>query len=457
MNKVEFYDFLKKFSDIHSLIKFLQIIKDSKPKLETRNYQKSLIFVLGNLDECFTMSSDLNSDLDADYFYEKTKNTSIIDIRKALLKRFRAEQIARLGSTHIIYPSLNKKAFKSIISKELLTFEKMVKEKFSNEESTIVNSVSFSENINDLIYKEGVFPVVGARSVFSIVNEIISDKFPFIIKNLLSFDVTSNKSVDVKFEYFKRTTTIEISFYNSESKALITKENFKYNVKIDKLRIEKDKGKQIHRAVHEAGHAVCSIILENSFPEVVYSVVLNNRDSGFNLLNSDDFYYHRKNTYMNRIGTILGGYAAETIIFGDENVSNGSSSDIENATSLLNTLMKDTGFMTNMIGKYVSKSFVSTMMENANYSLIDENDVINNRIQKMLTDGLEMSMKTLTQQKVLFLKVSEYLSKNPKMTNKKLKELTKKYILNINYEDLLKDKQSFYVDMLNEELNKLKY
>jgi ATP-dependent Clp protease ATP-binding subunit ClpA len=32
---------------------------------------------------------------------------SLIDIKKALNKRFRPEQVARLGNTHIIYPSLN--------------------------------------------------------------------------------------------------------------------------------------------------------------------------------------------------------------------------------------------------------------------------------------------------------------------------------------------------------------
>ncbi len=454
--KIEFYTFLKNMPKIQDVINFLTIIKDAKPKLETRDYTKSLIFVLGNLDECFTMSKDLNSDLDADYFHNKTKNITIVDIRKALLNRFRAEQIARLGSTHIIYPSLDKKAFQMIIEKELVLFEKMAQEKFNTDVNTLIKEVKFSQSVKDLIYKEGVFPVVGARSVFSIVNEIVSDKFPTIITNLLSFDIEKTKSVNISFEYNKKKSIIIISYFDCETKSLLNADSFVYTIKVDKLRSEKNKGKQAHRAVHEAGHAICSIILEHSFPEVVYSVVLDNSSGGFNLLNSEDSYYHRKNTYENRISTLLGGFAAEKYVFGDENISNGSSSDIENATTLLSALFKDDGFKDGYMGKYISKGFTSTMMENSNYSVNDNTNSIDFDIKEILNRRLIVSSKTLETQKELFLKVSEYLSKNPKMTNKKLKEYTKKYAVGIEYEDLLKDKQAFYTELLNKKLETLK-
>lgn len=447
-SKTEFFNFLKEQNSIPNLIKFLQMVKDAKPKLENRDYTKSLIFVLGNLDECFKMSIDLNSDLDADYFYNKTKKITIIDIRNALLNRFRPEQIARLGSSHIIYPSLNKEAFKSIINKELKQFESMVMSKFNSNVLVKVDKVTFTDEIRDLIYKEGVFPTIGARSVFSIVNEIVLDKFTNIIKTILNID---KNNINIKFSYDKKRSEIEISFYDNYNN-LIEKNIFKYNIKVDKLRIEKDKGKQAHRAVHEAGHAVCSVILEKSFPEVIYSVVLNDNSSGFNLLNTDDFYYHRKNTYLNRVSTLLGGYAAEKIVFGKDNISNGSGSDIEKATSLILSLLKDTGFSDKTIGKYISNNFTSTEFETSNYSLIDNNDYMNSEALTSLKSALTKATETLNEQNTLFIKLSEYLSKNPKITNKKLKELTKKYINNIDYNDLFKDKNAFYVNMLNDKL-----
>jgi len=451
-NKSEFYGFLKSMTDINQIVIFLKTLREAKPKLEIRDYSKSLIFVLGNLDECFTMSNDLNSDLDADYFYNKTKNISIIDIRRALSKRFRPEQIARLGSTHIIYPSLNRKAFKAIIDKDLNMFKKIVLQKFSDTDKVIVDDVLFSQKIKDLIYKEGVFPIIGARSVFSITNQIISEKFTSIIKALLS--INDVKNIEIHFDYEK--SSVKLTYINSLNKEVIKKESFKYDAKVDKLRSEKNKGKQAHRAVHEAGHAVISIILEHSFPEVVYSVVLDNKSGGFNLLNSKDFYYHKKNTYLDRIALDLGGYAAEKMIFGEENISNGSSSDFENATTLLSTLFKNCGFLDGQIGKFISKGFTSTDMDTSNYSIVDENDGISKQVRYSLINGLTLAEKTLNDQKPLFLKISEYLAKNPKITNKKLKDLTKKYIIGLKFSDLNKDKQLFYTEKLNNELNNLK-
>lgn len=446
LTKVEFYSFLKNSESITDLIKFIKNVCDSKQKLEIRNYTKSLIFVLGNLDECFSTSKYLSSDLDADYFYKKTKNVTIVDIRKSLLKRFRPEQIARLGSTHIIYPSLNKKAFEEIINKELNQFECIAKQKFENK----INTIRFTEQIKQLIYKEGVFPMVGARSVFSIVNEIVTDKFTSIIKTIIN---SKNEKINIIFDYENKKRLIKIQYFDETTKKLINEDTFKFNIKIDKLRSEKNKGKQTHRAVHEAGHAVCSIVLNKSFPEFVYSVVLDEKNSGFNIVNSDDYYYYTKSTYMNEIATLLAGYVAEKIVFGEENVSEGSSSDIQKSTTLLMRLMKDCGFMGgDYLAAYVSKSFTSTFFETSNYSLVDNNDSIERRVSSLIGEAINMATETLEEQNLLFMKISEYLSNNPKISNKKIKEFTKKYINNVEFDSLLKDKNYFYVDIFNKKL-----
>lgn len=446
-SKHDLIAFINNFNNIEELIEFFKKIINSKPKAEIRNYTKSLIFVIGNVDECFTMSNELNSDLDADYFYKETKKITIIDIRKSLLKRFRSEQIARLGSTHIIYPSLNKNAFKCIIDKELNNFQKIVIEKFN----TKVNSVSFSNNIKELIYKEGVFPTIGARSVFSTVNEIISDKFSYIIQLLLT--LPEEKQFKIIFDYNKKNSTILLTTYDNDGNTIDNKQ-FKYEKKIDNLRNEKNKGKQVHRAVHEAGHAVCSIILNHSFPEAIYSVVLDEKKGGFNLLNIDDFYCFRKNNYLNEIATDLAGYVAEEIVFGSENVSNGSSSDINHATTLLSRLYKDCGFFDN-IGHFVSGNFVSNMFEDSNYKIVDKNDDISDVIFKKLEEAMQLAKQTLINENELFLRLSEYLCDNPKITNKKLKELTKKYIKTKTMVELSKDQELFYSEMLNEKIKEL--
>lgn len=454
-NKADLVDYLVSLNDIKSLIKFFQELLNSKTKIQVKDFSKSLIFVVANLDECYKISKELNSDLDADYFYKETKKINILNVRKSLLKRFRPEQIARLGSNYIIYPSLNKEAFKNIIEKEFNLFKNNVISKFSNNEKINVVDVVFDENIKKLIYKEGVFPIIGARSVTSTINQIITDKFSVIIKKLLNLNTTGLNRITINFSYNKSSKAIIIK-YNSIDNATINEiDNIKYQLKIDNLRYEKNKGKQTHIAVHEAGHAVCSIVLNNSFPEVVYSVVLENKNSGFNLLDYNEHSgFLRKNTYLNDVATILGGYVAEKMIFGDENLADGSSSDIEKMTQLLSTLYKECGF-SDHVGNLVSKNFTSTSFVDSNNKIVVDNE-IDDLIKEDIKKGLKLAKKTLEKQKVLLLKISEYLSKNVKITNKQLKEMSKKYLVDVDYKTIYNDKHQFYVEKLNEELKKIK-
>ena len=444
-NKNELISFILDCPNIESIAKFITEIKNSKQKSITRDYSKSLIFVIGNLDECFTMANNLNSDLDADYFYNKTKKINIVDVRRSLLNRFRAEQIARLGSTHIIYPSLNKEAFNNIIKKELESFKQTVLTKFNEN----VSNVTFSDKIIKLIYKEGVFPIIGARSIFSVVNEIITDKFNLIIKEMLT--LRDFKDISINFDYIQKKSLITISFCTDTE---IKKIESKYVVKIDNLRNENNKGKQTHIAVHEAGHAIASIALEKIIPEVIYSVILDNKNSGFNLFDENDMYYETKKTYINKIACLLSGYVAEELVFGVENVSNGSSSDISKATSLLASLFKDCGF-SNSLNKIVSKSYVSTIYNNSNYSLIGDNNEINDLIVSETQKAKNMALDILQKENILFLKVAEYLSKNPKMSNIKLKQFIKRYAKTITVEEISEDKQKFYTDKLNKLIKNL--
>jgi cell division protease FtsH len=70
-----------------------------------KNFTKSLIFIIGNIDEAYTMSSNFSSDISADEFYLQSLKITVPDMKGALRDRFRDEQIARLGNTHIIYPA----------------------------------------------------------------------------------------------------------------------------------------------------------------------------------------------------------------------------------------------------------------------------------------------------------------------------------------------------------------
>lgn len=450
----ELRNFLLNCQSIDELCDFFGKVVKIKPKPTIKDLHNSLIITISNLDEAYkgiTKQVGADGDLDADWYNRESKKISILQIRKALLRRFRAEQIARLGSKFVIYPMLSKNSFNKIIEKELYRFEDNIKSKFQN----VVESVEFSNKIKQLIYAEGVFSPLGARCVFSTISEIVLDKFPNIIQSILSFD-NGIKDLNILFDYNKRKKSIEI-IYKTNSDHVILTELFPYKLKIDSLRCEsKDNlGKQAHRAIHESGHAVCSIVLRKVFPEVIYSTLIESGNA-FNMFNVDDFYMNRIDNYINDVAVDMAGYAAEEIIFGKENLSAGSSSDIRAVTDTLSHLYKDCGFG-DKIGRFVSEQMPGNTMErDGNYCLIDRTNEFNDNIQDKIKEGLEIAKDVIINQKTLLLKMTEYLIKHPKMSNKKIKEYAYKYLVDFDVTTLEDNKTKFYLDIVNKELEQIK-
>jgi len=451
----KYIKFIYNIKDLDELIKYFNKLQSQRINPIIKHFEKSFIINIGNLDEAFEISKSPESDLNADLLYKETSKINMVHIRKALLSRFRVDQIGRFGSNHIIFPSLSKNAFKDIINKELNIFKDNIMNKFPTDNNKCgISNIEFSDSIHTLIYNEGVFPVLGARSVFGAIIEIVTEKFSDIIQEMLIIRDTY-KGINIIFDYNKRKSTILIKFYNND--ILIKQIDKHYDIKIDKLRYETKEniGKQAHRAVHEAGHAICSIILNKDIPEVVYSTVLNGNNGAFNLFDKDSLYYIRKNTYINNIATLMAGYVSELLIFGEENISQGSSNDIEKATYTLNHLFKNCGFG-NKIGNYVSQQMPSGGMFSVdrNYSIVDNNK-IDELVQEKINEGVRLALSVLTEQKILLLKIVEYLIKNSKIDSKKLKTFVKKYAINFNYNELNTNKTIFYLDMVKNELNKI--
>ena len=121
--KIELEEKLLTFDGVETL-SFLLEVFDLANSPKTVDCSKGLIFVMGNLDEAYTMSHNFNPDMDADEFHEQSLKITVPHIKKALQKRFRNEQIARLGNLHIIYPAFSKASFQKIIALELAKIEK---------------------------------------------------------------------------------------------------------------------------------------------------------------------------------------------------------------------------------------------------------------------------------------------------------------------------------------------
>jgi cell division protease FtsH len=91
-------------------------------------------------------------------------------------------------------------------------------------------------------------------------------------------------------------------------------------------------------AYHEAGHALVAHYLSYTSPVQKISIIARGRAGGYTLktpLEERSFYF--KKEFLDELASMLGGYAAEKLIFND--VTTGASNDLEIATDLAKQLV----------------------------------------------------------------------------------------------------------------------
>ncbi len=93
-------------------------------------------------------------------------------------------------------------------------------------------------------------------------------------------------------------------------------------------------------AYHEAGHAVVGFLLPNSDPVRKVSIISRGRAGGYTLkMPSEDKHYHTLAQFKDELAMSLGGYVVEKLIFGEEELSTGTSSDLKNATHIAHDMV----------------------------------------------------------------------------------------------------------------------
>ncbi|MEI6410035.1 MAG: AAA family ATPase [Bacteroidota bacterium] len=297
--------------------------KARKRVYEPVDYSQTLILISGNLDEAFQMATHTSdSEVDADIYHAFTRKITAVDIKNALTRRFRPEQVARFGNIHLIYPSLRKADFEGLIQKEVGKILGRTEENFGVK-------VEVDESIYRLIYRNGVFPVQGVRPVFSSVTDILET-------NLSKF----------LFEALHRDFNHVVIGYDSEAKKItgvINSETIEipFVGRIDKIRQSNINAVVANVSVHEAGHAVAYIALFGLAPLQLKSKVASSYASGFTFPHE---IYETRESLLKKVTVFLAGGIAEEMVFGEENATVGRLNDRENASMLVMDYIRRYGF-----------------------------------------------------------------------------------------------------------------
>lgn len=141
-----------------------------------------------------------------------------------------------------------------------------------------------------------------------------------------------------------------------------------------------------------------------------------------------------KEMFYRHIMVSLGGIEAEKLIFGENMISAGASSDLTKATITASKMVKVYGMHNR---NFITVTNASDINE---FSAIHDNGDIEVEVEKIIKKAEEEVKDCLLKNKLFLLEVAEYLSNNSKMDKEQFKNVAVKFI----DENEISDKDNFY-------------
>jgi cell division protease FtsH len=178
-----------------------------------------------------------------------------------------------------------------------------------------------------------------------------------------------------------------------------------------KSRIISDAEKRII-AIHEGGHAVVQRVLPKCDPVSKVTIISRGMALGYTMaLPMEDRYLQSKTEFDDKIAGLLGGNAAERLVFGD--TTTGASNDIEKATTLARRMVTEWGMSDKLgplaFGKHDEMIFLGREIgEQRNYS-DDVAKLIDEEVRAIIEKGYVRATQVLTENRTRLLALADKL------------------------------------------------
>jgi len=316
----------------------LRAFRESQQQWET-DYSRLLIFVCGNLDEMYEdlATSVDDCDSDADTYHTVTSKLSVIDVKQALNKRFKPEQVARLGNEHVIYPSLSRRAYEQLIEQSCAGYAGEI-------EGRCGLRFDLDVSVREQIYANAVFPAQGTRPLFSSLHAILGAGLSKAALWALERGAAAGDNVGLTADGRSL-----IAHFRGQSHVIAAP------FEISRLRQRSNVDFRALLAVHEAGHGLVHALLFGRAPQEI-KIHVASFEGGYNAYTSRKVWSRRN--LLDSICTSLGGRAAELLVFGSELSSSGAESDLRKATETAARMLRHLGH-----GPRIGRNDVSTDSE----------------------------------------------------------------------------------------------
>jgi len=182
-------------------------------------------------------------------------------------------------------------------------------------------------------------------------------------------------------------------------------------------------------AYHELGHALVALSLPGTDPVQKISIIPRGIAAlGYTMqVPTEDRYLMKKTELLNKIATLLGGRAAEALVFGD--ISTGAHNDISRATDIARSMVTEYG-MSGKVGQvYFSREkrplFLDVTMGMRNEAQYSEAtaQLIDQEVRAIMDEQYKVAFEILKRRKEILEKAVHLLLEKEKIHGDELKAL----------------------------------
>jgi cell division protease FtsH len=180
-------------------------------------------------------------------------------------------------------------------------------------------------------------------------------------------------------------------------------------------------------AYHELGHAIVALSLPGTDPVQKISIIPRGIAAlGYTMqVPTEDRFLMKKTELLNKIATLLGGRAAEEIMFGD--VSTGAHNDLAKATDIARSMVKEYGMSSKVGQVYFAREkrgpFLDLGLEGAvDYSEATA-EMIDHEVREIIQEQYSKALEILGGKRDILGKGAQVLLEKEKIEGKELKAL----------------------------------
>jgi cell division protease FtsH len=180
-------------------------------------------------------------------------------------------------------------------------------------------------------------------------------------------------------------------------------------------------------AYHEMGHAIVALSLPGTDPVQKVSIIPRGIAAlGYTMQTpTEDRFLMSKTELLNKIATLLGGRAAEEIVF--EDISTGAHNDLARATDIARSMVKEYGMSAKVGQVYFAREkrnqFLNFPMEGAVEYSEATAELIDNEVREIINNQYSKAMEIISEKKEILKKGSEMLLEKEKIDGEELKTL----------------------------------